>query len=97
MIPAVALRAALALTDVLHALSAGAVGFTRGLNDTPKIAGLLLVSTTHVSCGALVGLGVASGEARWRMFGAIAGAWVVTLPLAAGFSAIAAGALRALA
>ncbi len=30
--------------DALHFLSAGAVGFARGLNDTPKIAALLLVA-----------------------------------------------------
>lgn len=29
--------------DALHVLSAGAVSFARGLNDTPKIVGLLLV------------------------------------------------------
>ncbi len=32
------------LLDALHFLSAGAVSFSRGLNDTPKIAGLLLVT-----------------------------------------------------
>jgi PiT family inorganic phosphate transporter len=30
--------------DALHFLSAGAVGFARGLNDTPKIAALLVVA-----------------------------------------------------
>jgi len=30
--------------DALHFLSAGAVSFARGLNDTPKIAALLLVA-----------------------------------------------------
>ena len=34
------------LVDGLHFLSAGAVSFARGLNDTPKIAALLLVATT---------------------------------------------------
>lgn len=33
------------LLDALHFLSAGAVSFARGLNDTPKIAALLLVAT----------------------------------------------------
>jgi PiT family inorganic phosphate transporter len=32
------------LLDGLHFLSAGAVGFSRGLNDTPKIAALLLAA-----------------------------------------------------
>lgn len=135
--------------DGLHYLSAGAVSFARGLNDTPKIAALLLaghalssgmatwlvalamaagglmsarrvahtmshritsmnpgqgltanvvtaalvlraselglpVSTTHVSSGALFGIGAATGGAHWRMIGAIVVAWLVTLPVAAG-------------
>jgi PiT family inorganic phosphate transporter len=32
------------LMDSLHFLSAGAVGFARGLNDTPKVASILLAS-----------------------------------------------------
>ncbi len=32
--------------DKLHYLSAGTVGFARGLNDTPKIAALLVTSST---------------------------------------------------
>jgi inorganic phosphate transporter, PiT family len=136
------------LLNGLHFLSAGAVGFARGLNDTPKIAALLLlgaaganwqplvlvgvlmaiggivsarrvaetmshritpmthgqgltanlatsaivlaasgyglpVSTTHVSCGALFGLGALTGEARWKTISQIVAAWIVTLPLAA--------------
>ncbi len=136
------------LLDGLHFLSAGAVSFARGLNDTPKIAALLLilpstsgytsmvivgmaialggilnarrvaetmshritamnhgqgftanlvtgvvvigasrigvpVSTTHVSCGALFGIGTVTGQARWRTIGKILTAWVTTLPLAA--------------
>jgi len=140
--------------DRLHYLSAGAVSFARGLNDTPKIvalmiavkafhlplglglvgiaialgglfgtrrvaetmshritvmnpgqgltanlvtAGLVLfasnlgmpVSTTHVSCGALFGIGAASGQARWRMIGAILLAWITTLPVAVALAAVA--------
>lgn len=33
------------VVDSVHFLSAGAVGFARGLNDTPKIAALLLVAS----------------------------------------------------
>lgn len=141
--------------DRAHYLAAGAVSFARGLNDTPKIAALLLatpligvptslvlvgvmmaagailsarkvartmsheittmnhgqgfaanlvtaglvigasrlgvpVSTTHVSCGALFGLGGVTGQARWRRIGQILLAWLVTLPLAAGLAALAA-------
>lgn len=134
--------------DSVHYLSAGAVSFARGLNDTPKLVALgvaagtldlrwgvllvalfmalggllhaqrvaetvskrvttmdpdegfianlvtsflvifasrwgLPVSTTHVSCGALFGIGVANGKARWGVIRNIVLAWVVTLPVAA--------------
>ncbi len=137
-----------------HYISAGAVSFARGLNDTPKIAALLLgaqalppslgialvavaiaiggllnarkvavtmshritamnhseglsatlitallvigasrlgvpVSTTHVSCGALFGLGAVSGAARWKTIGGILMAWVATLPVAAALGGLA--------
>jgi len=139
-------------------LFSGAVGFARGLNDTPKIAALLAlgslagfpalalvgvamasggllaarrvattmafritamnegqaasanfvtaglvviasplglpVSTTHVSCGALFGIGTVTGEARWRTIAGILTAWVVTLPLAAALAAVAGVVLR---
>jgi inorganic phosphate transporter, PiT family len=139
--------------DWLHYLSAGTVSFARGLNDTPKIAALLLViplvgsfgsvglvalviacgglvsarrvaetmsrkitpmnhgqgftanlitglivigasrlglpvSTTHVSCGALFGLGTVTGQARWGMIGKILAAWLTTLPLGAVLGAL---------
>ncbi len=145
--------------DSLHVLSAGAVSFARGINDTPKIAALLAispvigahetagllalmialgglfnarsvaetmshqitrldprhglaanlatafmvllasrwgmpVSTTHVSCGALFGVGALSGEARWRTIHGIIIAWLVTLPAAAALSAAAIVVLR---
>lgn len=43
----------------------------------------LPLSTTHVSCGALFGIGTVTGQARWKMIGTILGAWLITLPLAA--------------
>ncbi|MGH8504983.1 MAG: inorganic phosphate transporter [Stenotrophobium sp.] len=135
--------------DSLHYLSAGAVGFARGMNDTPKLVGLgilclpslhgapsfvmiavimaaggllsggrvaqtlsqkitrmnsgqgltanlvtstlvilasplaLPVSTTHVSVGALFGIGTVTGQARGKMIAGIVLAWILTLPLAA--------------
>jgi len=137
-----------AALDCAHYLSAGTVSFARGLNDTPKIAALLLVaplfggvggmlavalpmalggllsarrvaevmsrkitpmnhgqgfvanlvtsaivigasrfgmpvSTTHVSCGALFGIGTVTRQARVRMIATILSAWVTTLPTAA--------------
>lgn len=133
--------------DSAHFLSAGLVSFARGLNDTPKIAAVLLVggllpslpsillvavaiafggilmakrtaktmaqgitemndgqgfsanlvtsaivigasqfglpvSTTHVSCGALFGIGSVTKQAHWNSILKIVLAWVVTLPLA---------------
>ncbi len=148
------------LLDWLHHLSAAAVCFARGVNDTPKIAALLLllpwsgspglwtaavavfvalggwtqsrrvaetmshritamnpgqglaanlttaaivlgasrlgmpVSTTHVSCGSLFGVGAVTGQARWRWITTILLAWLATLPLAALMAAGAAWLLR---
>jgi PiT family inorganic phosphate transporter len=140
--------------DTAHYASAGAVSFARGLNDTPKIAALLLVgdvvapgaalvavgivmatgglisarrvattmsrdvtdmnpgqgftanaitsalvigasalglpvSTTHVSCGALFGIGTVTRQAHWHTIRHILLAWVITLPLAAALAATA--------
>ncbi len=44
------------------------------------------VSTTHVSCGALFGIGAATGGGHRRAILAILGAWLLTLPLAAGIT-----------
>lgn len=142
-----------AFLDKLHFLSAGAVSFARGLNDTPKIVALLLlmdafslkwdisivaiaialgglvntkkvaftmskritkmnhgqgfsanlvtaflvifasrfglpVSTTHVSCGSLFGIGLVNKKANLSMIKQIILAWVLTLPLAGALSAM---------
>ncbi|TAN60725.1 inorganic phosphate transporter [bacterium] len=136
-----------AILDKLHYLSSAAVSFSRGLNDTPKIAALLLVigvfslkegiflvaaaiaiggilnarkvaltmsrritrmnhgqgfsanivtvllvvfasglglpvSTTHVSCGSLFGIGLMNKEANVSVIRQIILAWVITAPLA---------------
>ena len=135
------------ILDVAHFLSAGLVSFARGLNDTPKIAAILLVgnsltsmtsvgaialmmalggvimakrvadtmsygitemndgqgfsanlvtslivigasqlgmpvSTTHVSCGSLFGIGTITRQAHWGSIVRIILAWVITLPIA---------------
>ena len=51
------------LVDACHFLSAGAVSFARGLNDTPKIVALLLGVTAFSIRGGMlaVGLGMAVG------------------------------------
>lgn len=141
------------ILDGLHYLSAGIVSFARGLNDTPKIVGLLIilkaiaiewsmisiaivialgglinakkvgitmskkitpmnsgqgltanlitgllvttasihgmpVSTTHVSVGAIFGIGSATGKSNLKMITKIIGSWALTLPVAAIASAI---------
>jgi inorganic phosphate transporter, PiT family len=49
--------------DILHYISAGAVGFARGLNDTPKIAAIIMATGAASSNWAvvLVGAVMASG------------------------------------
>ena len=136
------------LVDGLHCLSAATISFARGLNDTPKIVGLLLVvqalhielgilaiaiamavggllnarkvamtmskkiarmndgqaltanlvtgflvilasrfglpvSTTHVSVGAISGIGLANGSADKGVIGGVLASWLLTLPVAA--------------
>ncbi|MEL6937751.1 MAG: inorganic phosphate transporter [Cyanobacteria bacterium J06598_1] len=134
--------------DGLHYLSAGAVCFSRAVNDTPKVAALLLttaafrpavgiglvgiaialggiiqarqvaetmskritdlnagqgftanvttaflvlvasnmgvpVSTTHVSCGSIFGIGAVNRSGKWETISKILGTWATTLPFAA--------------
>jgi PiT family inorganic phosphate transporter len=145
--------------DALHFLSGGAVGFARGLNDTPKMAALLLVakslevqrsvaviavamtlggllharrvaetlskkitgmnpgqgfcanlataavvtvasiigkpvSTTHVSVGTLMGIGLVTKQAKLENILQIALAWVITLPCGAVLAALGVVAVR---
>jgi PiT family inorganic phosphate transporter len=142
-----------AVVDRLHLLSAGAISFARGLNDTPKVAALMIglsfltdanaviltgagilaggllmvrrvsqtmstrittmndgqafsanlttaflviiasrwgvpVSTTHVSCGSLFGIGLLTKQGNSRVIGSIVLAWITTLPVAAVIGAI---------
>ncbi|MDO8489509.1 MAG: inorganic phosphate transporter [Candidatus Omnitrophota bacterium] len=139
--------------DKFHFVSAGAVSFARGLNDTPKIVALLLaakafslswslflvavgiaiggllnakkvaltmseritamnhgqgfsanlitallvifasrwgmpVSTTHVSCGSLFGVGLVNKKANLSVIKQIILAWILTLPIAAIFAGV---------
>ena len=140
------------MLDAAHFLSSGVVSFARGLNDTPKLVGLLLVisvidiewgmlavgilmavggllkakkvghviskditpmnsgqgftanlitgllvttasihglpvSTTHVSVGSIFGIGTATGQVKIKTVTQIILSWVLTLPVAALFSA----------
>jgi len=57
----------------------------------------LPVSTTHVSCGALFGIGTVTRQAHWRTIRHILLAWVVTLPMAAALGALFVGLWRTVA
>ncbi len=65
-------------------------GFTANLVTSGLVVGTSLygmpVSTTHCSAGSVFGIGVASGNARWKMIGKILLAWVITLPVAAALA-----------
>ncbi len=64
-------------------------GFAANLATALLVVGAsrlgLPVSTTHVSSGAIVGIGLGQGRrgVDWRVFNQMAMAWVVTLPVAA--------------
>ena len=48
----------------------------------------LPVSTTHVSVGALLGIGITTRKARWSTAIPVLLSWVITLPCAALLGAI---------
>jgi PiT family inorganic phosphate transporter len=67
-------------------------GFTANLatsilTTTASFHGLP-VSTTHVSVGALLGIGITNRQAKWKTVIPVLLAWVVTLPSAAVLSAL---------
>jgi PiT family inorganic phosphate transporter len=68
-------------------------GFTANLITSVLVIGAsrwgLPVSTTHVSCGALFGIGIANGQARWHVIRNILSAWLLTLPIAGASAALA--------
>jgi PiT family inorganic phosphate transporter len=54
----------------------------------------LAVSTTHVSVGSLLGIGIATRQAKWKPVLGVLLSWILTLPCAAVLAAIAYLALR---
>lgn len=58
---------------------------TAGLVTTASLHSLP-VSTTHVSVGALFGMGTAAGRVHWRKVGEILLAWVSTVPCGAALA-----------
>lgn len=67
-------------------------GFTASLITALTVLGAsrlgLPVSTTHVSCGSLFGLGTVTRQAKWSSITRILLAWAVTLPIAAALAAM---------
>lgn len=79
-------RVALTMSEKITSMNHGQ-GFTANL-VTALLVTLasrfgLPVSTTHVSCGSLFGLGAVNRTAHWPMIRAIVLSWLVTLPVAA--------------
>lgn len=72
-------------------------GFAANLVTSLLVAsasGLALpVSTTHVSSSAIIGLGLHNRDVRWRMVSEMLGAWLITIPVAAGIAWLAMSAL----
>ncbi|WP_410131449.1 inorganic phosphate transporter, partial [Klebsiella pneumoniae] len=52
------------------------------------------VSSTHILIGAVLGVGIVNRAANWNLMKPIGLAWVITLPAAAGISAITVSILR---
>lgn len=52
------------------------------------------ISTTHVSVGALLGMGIVTGQTQWKPVLGVLASWVITLPCAALLSAGFAGLIR---
>jgi PiT family inorganic phosphate transporter len=55
----------------------------------------LPVSSTHILIGAVLGVGIVNRAANWRLMRPIFLAWLITLPAAAGMSAVTVLVLRA--
>ncbi|WP_026459618.1 inorganic phosphate transporter [Schaalia vaccimaxillae] len=76
-----------------------ASGFTAELSAAAVVMGAsalgLPVSSTHILIGAVLGIGIVNKAANWKLMKPIAMAWLITLPAAAGVSAVTALALNA--
>jgi phosphate/sulfate permease len=48
----------------------------------------LPVSTTHVSVGSLLGMGIVTGQAKWKPLRGVLASWFITLPCAALLAAM---------
>ncbi len=81
------------ITSLTHGQGLLANSIARGLVSTISLLGLR-VSTTHVSTGALFGIGLWNERTDWNVVPGIVAAWFGTLPVAACLAAVSAHALR---
>ena len=82
------------ITDINHGQGLLANGVSSALVVGASLLGSP-VSTTHVSTGAIFGIGLWSGRTDWRVVGGIVLAWVATLPLGAALAWVIGRALMA--
>ncbi len=102
---AMALGGLLAARRVAETMSLHITPMNHGQGFTANLVTALLVtlasrlglpvSTTHVSCGSLFGLGAVTGGARWGVIRGIALSWLATLPAGALLAALVAWMLGA--
>jgi len=83
-------RVAITMSERITSMNHGQ-GFTANLVTSLLVITAsrfgLPVSTTHVSCGSLFGLGAVTRTARWSTAWTIILAWLITVPLAACLAA----------
>ena len=48
----------------------------------------LPVSTTHVSVGSMLGIGIVTRQAKWKSVGSIILSWLITVPCGAAIAAV---------
>jgi PiT family inorganic phosphate transporter len=96
---AAARRVADTMSHRITAMNEGQ-GFTANLITSLLVIGAsnlgVPVSTTHVSCGALFGIGAVNRKAHWNVIGQILLAWITTLPVAIASASIVFLVLRSL-
>ena len=100
---AMAIGGVLGARRVARTMAFGITGMNHGQGFAANLVTSLLVtlasplglpvSTTHVSCGALFGIGLVNREARGKTIRDIVTAWVTTLPVAASLAAATAAVL----
>lgn len=82
-------RVAETLSHRITSLTHGQGLLANGVASSLVIGASLLgspVSTTHVSTGALIGIGMWNDTTEWRMISGILAAWLATLPMAAALA-----------